>query len=246
MKTIDISPKSIRLQAAADELFTPPLDIPIGQRIGGLAMNSNSFIRGTGDQVFGSSQKGIWLGKANFEDAPFSVDMNGNANLQSATFKDSNGIVIIDGSGLTSSNFNSSSDTFADNSNQHILTVEPIYTLIANAQIPFTLQKATKIIILFTASAWITRQSGSGNYGCNARFALFIDNVNTKGYLLNGSKVGTDSTGSLDASSIVTIAHIASLPAGVHTIQMKAALNSVTGSPALNIFNHTFSRVNLG
>lgn len=83
-KPNDLSPKLSGIRSAANELFVPPLDIPIGQLVGGLAAYSNSFKRGYGDRVFGSDDKGIWLGAANFEDAPFRVDMQGNAALAAA------------------------------------------------------------------------------------------------------------------------------------------------------------------
>jgi hypothetical protein len=79
----DLSPKLTGLETAQQELFFPEPLVPIGQRIGGLAMYSNAFRRGAGENVFGSDENGIWLGAANFEDAPFSVDMAGNAVLNS-------------------------------------------------------------------------------------------------------------------------------------------------------------------
>lgn len=92
----NLSPKLSGIQTAASELFVPPLAIPIGQRIGGLSVYSNSFKRGYGDKVFGSDENGIWLGAANFEDAPFHVDMQGNATLASAILT---GYLSKDGTG---------------------------------------------------------------------------------------------------------------------------------------------------
>lgn len=63
--------------------------LPFGQNLGGTQMYSSEFKRGYGDDVFGSSQLGIWLGAADFGDAPFSVDMQGNLVASSADFSGS-------------------------------------------------------------------------------------------------------------------------------------------------------------
>lgn len=73
----DLSPKLSGIQKASSELYVQPVDVPIGQRIGGLSTYSNSFKRGSGSNVFGSDENGIWLGSPDFEGAPFSVSMAG-------------------------------------------------------------------------------------------------------------------------------------------------------------------------
>lgn len=79
-KTIDLSPK-MKLVPAEQELVSEYIsgERPLGESMGGLQMFSNVFKRGYGDSVFGSSENGIWLGAADFPDAPFSVDMEGKA-----------------------------------------------------------------------------------------------------------------------------------------------------------------------
>lgn len=62
-----------------DSTFVPS----VGQQIGGLSMFSNAFKRGYGSAVFGSDHNGIWLGAADWADAPFRVNMSGNAVLNS-------------------------------------------------------------------------------------------------------------------------------------------------------------------
>jgi hypothetical protein len=54
---------------------------PLGESIGGVSMFSNQFKRGHGNEVFGVDQRGIWIGAADFDDAPFRVDMEGNLTL---------------------------------------------------------------------------------------------------------------------------------------------------------------------
>lgn len=81
----NLTPK-LRLYPSEEELQFPSTDRPMGERVGGLEMYSNAFKRGYGDAVFGSDNNGIWLGAAEFADAPFSVDMDGNMVASSATF----------------------------------------------------------------------------------------------------------------------------------------------------------------
>jgi len=89
-KIKDLSPKLKGLRSAEDEIRyqLPPGEVPIGQRQGGLEMYSNKFKRGYGDLVFGNDDNGIWLGAAEFADAPFSVDYEGNMIASSATLGD--------------------------------------------------------------------------------------------------------------------------------------------------------------
>ena len=75
----DLSPK-MSLSPAEVELTTAFVsgEFPLGQNIGGAQNFSDRVIRGYGDKVFGQSSQGIWLGAADFVDAPFRVDMEGN------------------------------------------------------------------------------------------------------------------------------------------------------------------------
>lgn len=89
MKVKDLSP-SMSLLTAEAELLTPFIsgESPMANSIGGLSMFADSFKRGYGDQVFGSDGRGIWLGAADFDHAPFKVDMDGNVTALSATLTD--------------------------------------------------------------------------------------------------------------------------------------------------------------
>lgn len=86
MKTIDLSPQ-MSLKPANVELVTGYIsgELPLGQTIGGSMTFSDSLIRGYGNKVFGQSSKGIWAGSADFADAPFKVDMEGNTTVTSLT-----------------------------------------------------------------------------------------------------------------------------------------------------------------
>jgi len=54
--------------------------------IGGLKTGATSLTQGYGNDIFRISQEGIQLGGANFTDAPFTVDMQGNLKANAGTF----------------------------------------------------------------------------------------------------------------------------------------------------------------
>lgn len=86
-KRKDLSPKFNKLRTAEEE-FSMEYQAgvrPFGDSIGGLKAFSQSFIRGYGDAVFGSNDLGIWLGAAEFGDAPFRVNMDGELTATTAT-----------------------------------------------------------------------------------------------------------------------------------------------------------------
>lgn len=85
-KIKNLSPKSsYQIKSASEELAIEYVAgaLPFGESMGGVQMFSKSFKRGYGDKVFGSDDNGIWLGAADFADAPFSVDMDGNMTATS-------------------------------------------------------------------------------------------------------------------------------------------------------------------
>lgn len=84
-KITDLTPKNISVKPAMIEMSMPDYTMPIGQTVGGAQMFNKSFKRGYGNRVFGSDDNGIWLGAADFGNAPFRVDMNGNVTAISAT-----------------------------------------------------------------------------------------------------------------------------------------------------------------
>lgn len=55
-----------------------PDPTPFGQRVGGIKAGGGLIQRGAGNETFKASELGIHLGAANFSQAPFSVDMEGN------------------------------------------------------------------------------------------------------------------------------------------------------------------------
>ena len=82
----DLSPK-FEIPIAEKELELQINQQVMANRQGGLSLYSTKFKRGYGDRVFGSDENGIWLGASEFDGSPFNVDMDGNANMKSATLK---------------------------------------------------------------------------------------------------------------------------------------------------------------
>lgn len=76
-KPKDLSPK-FSIKPAELELEMQMGQSVMGDKVGGLSMYANSFKRGYGNNIFGSDENGIWLGSADFPDAPFSVSIDGN------------------------------------------------------------------------------------------------------------------------------------------------------------------------
>lgn len=81
----DLTPK-MKISSSETEMVDNVFMPSIGQQIGGLSMFSNAFKRGYGAKVFGSDDNGIWLGSADFINAPFRVTMTGDIYASSATF----------------------------------------------------------------------------------------------------------------------------------------------------------------
>lgn len=88
----DISP-SLTIRSAETELALPAGAVPMGQKVGGISTFGNSFKRGSGSNTFGIDERGMWLGAADWDDAPFRVDMQGNMYF-SAADGDGNSLVI--------------------------------------------------------------------------------------------------------------------------------------------------------
>lgn len=79
----DLSPKMNGMMTADQELVQTfsAGERPLGSSMGGLQMFSDRFVRGYGNAVFGSDKNGIWLGAADFENAPFKVGVDGAINI---------------------------------------------------------------------------------------------------------------------------------------------------------------------
>jgi len=72
----DLTPK-LKIPVAEDELSLQLGQTPMALNQGGLNMFSTSFKRGAGDNVFGADENGMWLGAADFDDAPIRMTMDG-------------------------------------------------------------------------------------------------------------------------------------------------------------------------
>ena len=85
-KIKNLSPK-FKIPDAEKELELQMGQVAMGSQQGGLSLFSNKFKRGYGDSVFGSDENGIWLGAAEWADAPFRVAMDGTVTVGSGYTK---------------------------------------------------------------------------------------------------------------------------------------------------------------
>lgn len=79
MPTVDLTPRMV-VKSAENELYMGFVsgERSLGENLGGLQFFSNGFKRGYGNNVFGCSDDGVWLGAADFLDAPTQLWMNGH------------------------------------------------------------------------------------------------------------------------------------------------------------------------
>lgn len=79
MKIIDLTPK-MSVKSAENELALTAIvgESGLGDTIGGIKFFSNGFKRGYGDEVFGCDDNGVWLGAADFSDAPLQLWYSGH------------------------------------------------------------------------------------------------------------------------------------------------------------------------
>ena len=76
----DITPK-YNLVSAKERVFIPEVPVPFGQSVGGLKVNASSVQQGEGNNIFKISERGIHLGAADFDDAPWRVAMDGTQTI---------------------------------------------------------------------------------------------------------------------------------------------------------------------
>lgn len=88
----------LSIPSAEMELALEPGVTPMGYQVGGVSAFNNSFKRGYGDKVWGVDDRGMWLGAADFVDAPLKFYMNGTIEI---TASDGSGNkLVIDGINL--------------------------------------------------------------------------------------------------------------------------------------------------
>lgn len=146
MATVNLTPK-FKIPIAEKELMLEASQVPMGFQQGGLNMYSNKFKRGYGDAVFGSDENGIWLGLAEYANAPFRVSMDGALAAKSATFIDENDTTIVDAKGLVSTaNFSVGS---ASASPITSFTTSS-YVTVSGSPLSIVVSRTVRVLILLT------------------------------------------------------------------------------------------------
>lgn len=213
-KIQNLTPK-FDIPSAEKELQLEIGQVPMGDRQGGLSLFSTKFKRGYGDQVFGSDENGIWLGAAEFSDAPFNVDMDGSLVAKEAIFKNGNDETIVDATGLVSST------TFASDSAEGSLlsTSSTSYSDISGTSMDITLTRSARVLFIYSAK--ISGQSpDGGDYGT---MCLSVGGVDDTGPTITNS--GYEHTGGVIATT-GAVATIQTLPSGTTTVKLRGKSSS--------------------
>ena len=226
MSIKDLSPKLKVLPSAEQELMLPFGELPIGQRSGGVAMFSDVFKRGYGNAVFGSDSNGIWLGAADFEDAPFKVNMLGNLISSLLTIKNSDDETIIDPTGLVSTT-NFSSNHIASGSHREY-DGDDTWQDIEDGDITIpALSRSTNVLIIYNINYALADMSDLDvNLG---GLDLWIDNVQQSDAFFNQLLDTNISPSVLQTRPFTFVGTgIKQLSAGAHTLQLKCRANGPT------------------
>lgn len=229
-KVTDLSPK-MRIPTSEQELIVPPGTPMMGDKVGGVSAFSDAFKRGYGDQVFGSDRNGIWLGAADFENAPFSVDMDGNVNADSIK--------------LASSTFVNAAGGF----NQNFTSGTP--SDVTGSSFSVTITGQPKIVlIVVNCSGWVNLNSGGTPYAGYGFVTLTINGSQVRATNISGGNSGTDvtgyGTGAFAPIGAGGLNYLASLGAGTHTIKLRGGCNQVVGSSLFTLYSYELAYLTIG
>lgn len=229
-RVTDLTPKFSNLKPAEREFEVPYIagDRPLGESAGGLALYSNKFKRGYGDKVFGSDENGIWLGAAEFEDAPFSVDMEGNAIANSISL--TSDVEVTSALAL----------------NQLFTSNTP--TEVTGSSFNITLTRTLKVFILATITGWC-QQGGAGDWVGRGITIITINDTEYGRCFISGGVSGTDSFGSTSGTRGLDSAathRFLTLAPGTYTVKLKSWVDNTGGTPNFNIYRYIFSLFTIG
>jgi len=83
--SIDLTPSSFEIISAREKLLLPDDTVNMGQRLGGITVNPNSIVSGSGNNLYTLDANGMYMGSALWSTAPFKVDYSGNLTATSVT-----------------------------------------------------------------------------------------------------------------------------------------------------------------
>jgi len=174
---------------------------------------------------------------------------DGKININSAS-----GNSVIDGNGLTTSNFPSLGRIVLNDSGNVIqtITTETTYTTITNGTTPctftITTPRATKICILARADLFFY-QAGTSGYGAMGRLAIKLGGVIVNESFFSGDRYENviSPTGFGLSGNSISVDYIGTIPTGSTVINLQAwKTSSDTTSTELNINSYSFSYFLLG
>lgn len=248
MKTIDLSSPTT-LKPSTLELTSEyiPGDMALGQSAGGLQAFSSKFIRGYGNNVFGSDNQGIWLGSADFPDAPFSVDMQGQSVMKNATFKDDTDTTFINAKGLVSSavflygNKNGSPSSLFTNTS---------YADESGASLSFdTVGTNTRLFFSLSIQSGSGQVNGSLDMSGRTFYRMMMDSTASTTEILYDSFISLATATrqenvvrkSYSLSGVFTVAS-----AGSHTIKLQRMISNTSSNMSSTLYSYDFTYIILG
>ena len=191
--------------------------------------NIDSLSMGAGSKVMRADQQGLWFGSNNFENARTSFGTDGKA-----TFRDNNGVVIIDATGLVSTANFSNANAVTGVAQQFTTTS---YVDLLGSSMTFTLPRTAGMLFFVNTNLNLTESAG--NTGDGVMF-IDIDGVasNERGLFCKSGNNKQHSYG---------LGYYKVLAAGEHTVKLKAKLEIIyAGAPVFNVNGYYFARVILG
>jgi len=243
MSIKDLSPK-FKIPIAEKELERAMAESLMGERAGGLSLFSDSFKRGYGDAVFGSDANGIWLGAADFADAPFKVGMDGALTATTATITGMGQNFVstlvwtatdIDTASWSSGTIKTNDGTSyaidagntGDITNDVYVYLDPNTSITVLQQSTDAADAAGESIILIAIV-----QKGIAGSEC------VIDVVGSIGTTIDGGQI---TTGTITADKIVTGVLVVGTNVGIGTAEDSAGVTTIIGSTVTTAYVNALS-----
>lgn len=182
--------------------------------------NLQSLRIGAGNRAMKADESGLWLGADKFEDAPFSVDMDGKLTSSNITIKNDQGTTVIDSNGIISSNV-FPYDQVVKSVDQTISGTS--FVDVTSLSVTKTFNATRTVNVLFFCTI-----TGSHVDYDGVLVFRFVDGSTPFGIEFMIPNVSQDGLTNLSVSASTTF--IAPMTAGSHTIKIQARSNNASPS----------------
>lgn len=183
-----------------------------------------SFQIGEGSETMRGDRSGLWLGAAQFSDAPFSVDMNGNVIASSIKFV----------------------STFSESSSSGLNQVFTSGTQVdvTDSSISLVNTRSVYVLFLVSASGWVYN-GAAGDFDGNGILRLKVDGSEVARSIISAEETTLDSNGENRFSSL-SMHDFATINAGSHTIKLTGACDQTTGTTYFNLYDYKLTYIVMG